>query len=1267
MTDDVGDSGGDQVRELARQQMLHSEQAARRYAATGDRYDLDETIMAVEAAIELVRGTRPSELVAYLRVAEQWYVNRWILDRRTADLDVIIGRCAEIDEAPPAGPVIYAAHQTVAATAYQGRFDEHGDRADLDEAIRRWRLAVEASGPEDPLLGMRRTALAEAERARAAVADEAFRAMLDLELPGDDDDARDLCVRALGFVIRYQDGGPRADADRAVALLERMKAVARDAESVARADGVLGDVAMLRAGRARNAADFEDAVRHYTAALDEASRRTGRPPEEAAERFTRSLARLANALTLRAGFTGDRAHVEDAVRVLNQHAADPRLTSVDRGQLWTSMAAMLSTLVQATHRPEDAVAAVAAARTAVEATNGTFAEPAALSQLATGLYVEYELVGGMTLLAEAAAAASRAAETSEDSDPARMLRWLNAGSLRFVLGESEGDAEQIDRALELLAEPAGGPGEHQAMALLRVQQCWRARYDITGRPDDLDAAIASGLAVWDSPQRHGPEGGESAVQLSDALVTRGLLAKSIDDVDHALRVGTELLDSLSPDHPGTPHLLFRLRAMPARHRFALRGELTDLDLAAEALEAALRVAEADADVVPITLGLAEVLRSRFGETRDEADLRSAADHYRALIERLPLPEPAAWPASLGLSETLWTVFSVSGSIAAGQEAIVQARDVAVQPDGDPATAVQAWTVLCKATTDVAVASPASASLSDAVRAGQAAVATAEAANQHQLLPHARRALAGARYAHYLRERSEDLFEPAAEDFRVLATETADDSQRAHAYAQLGRLHRTRHAERRSPEDLDRAIEFLDRAVITAPKVAEYARDLQELRAHRPPPAPLAAEVTASAPPQRATEAKALLARFAETRDPAALIAAITAWFAAASGDPERYGSRLRAALSVADEGRLQLGPLRELYQDLATAPADPERPSQSVTFVILLHRRWRATLRPDAAHALRDAVLALREVGGTGAEFLLAAGEALYDLFSLTADESALRAAITVLDEFVVGEVGDPRRNEVIKILARARDRIGDSLNAARCAADLAEARWQLAPSAERARDLLAATERVVAALPPGHPERPSLVGNVANAALLVATLTHEPRTYPRAVTAARAAAAAVQDAAEPDEMLRGKAAVFLASALLLQLKENYDDEQADEAERLASGLLGHSQHGSHARLMLAEVLLLGQPEDHPQADPDVLDRALRCAREAAELIPEADRNHRMAHALLIKALLCRFVTVRNVDELTETLRHLGAVPSGDPNVWAPEIVSRLRRANTAG
>ncbi|MBO3752520.1 CHAT domain-containing protein [Streptosporangiaceae bacterium NEAU-GS5] len=1227
----------DPIRQLSNQQMMHALQQSSQYLSTQDRAHLDEAIRAVEAAIDLMQRLGPPELIDCLRMAEQLLFGRWLLDHRDADLDTILGRCARIDAAPSAGPAEDASHETVIAHVYETRFNERGDRADLDEAIRRWQLATDTSSADDPGLEMRRASLARAERARQAMADERLQEALDLELPGDDEDELSLRIRAVGFLMRYRMGGPRADADRAVVLLERAKSVARDAGDVAAAEKLLGDIAMLRFDRHKTAVDLDDAIQHYTAAFDGMPSDAERANEEDIKQFTEDLARLVNAHTVRAMSTGDRTHSDEALQVMKHHVGDRRLTSVNRGQLWTSMTTILEGRVRATRQREDLTAAVATARKAVEATAGTPAEPRALSHLATCLGLEYELFGEAAHLLDAASVATRAAEAAVESDPVRTLRLLNAANLWFLLGERERDAGQIDKALAQLASPAHTPGEHQATAMLRTQMCWRTRYDITGRPADLDAAVAAGLDLWNSPLRHSPHGQPGAMQLCEALTTRGLLTSTTEDLDRALQIGSMVLNSLPQGHPNLPLMLFHLRAEPARHRFTLSGERSDLDGAIEAAHAALQIAVGDDDVITIIVALGDMLRIRFAETRDEADLRSAAGYYRALVERLPPPHPTAWPTLVDLATTLRQAFLAGGATANAEEAIARAREVTTSPDADPAIVIRAWIVLCETTTDLALAAPDTANMGEAVRTAEDAVA---AASGHLLLPRARLALARARYAHYTYEGGEALFALTTEILEVIAEQSTDDEERAYGYAQLGRLHSARHDEQRSPNDLERAIEFFDRAVNTAGHdsnaMVAYTRELYSLRARRAEATPTAAATPAA---QRAAEAEALLTRFITDHDPAMLQAAITAWFVAASIDPDRYGPGLAAALSFADSNTQEQGALLTLYYHLATAPADPDRAEQAVMFVMLLYRRWRETLRPEMAQALRDAIATLRQASDIGRDFPLAAGELLHDLFTLTGDEPTLHDAITALEDFVAAATNDPRRDEVVKRLAFARHQVGDPLNQTRSAADLANAWWELEPTVERARDLLAATERAAAEVPSGHPEQPNLVCNVANALIQVATLTRDPTIATQAVTAARTAVAAVQDARILDETLRDKAAIFLGSALLLDLRSTYDEGRAAEAAGLAMELLDHPQHSFQARVVLAEILLLGQPEDPVQANPAVLHQVVRYTREAIELLPETDRNLQAARILLIQALFRRFLTTRDTADLTEVLQ----------------------------
>jgi hypothetical protein len=201
--------------------------------------------------------------------------------------------------------------------------------------------------------------------------------------------------------------------------------------------------------------------------------------------------------------------------------------------------------------------------------------------------------------------------------------------------------------------------------------------------------VAAVPSHWDSPLRYAANWEASAALLSEALTARGLLTYTTDDWDRALEVGVTVLNTLPQDHSAVPRMLFHLRAEPAQHRFTVRGELADLDLAIRTAETALTIAVEDIDAVKICLGLGEMLRTRFEQTRNETDLRSATDHHRALAERLPPRHPAAGPILVELAATLRLAFAAGGATADAEAAVLQVREVVTGPGVDPTTAIRA--------------------------------------------------------------------------------------------------------------------------------------------------------------------------------------------------------------------------------------------------------------------------------------------------------------------------------------------------------------------------------------------------------------------------------------------------------------------------------------------------------------------------------------------------------------------------------------------------
>ena len=208
MTDDAGETGSDLVRELARQQIDVARRQMALYLTTQDRTHLDEAIMAAEAAIELVRQIRPPELITYLRTAErgtyQPLATRPAERRPGCDSQPLRADRRSSGEEPGEDAV----HHMVIAQAHQDRFEERGDRADLTKqsAAGAWPSMPPAQTiPASKCAGR----LSPKPSWHSSASRRAVQAVLDLELPGGDDDARNLQVRAGASMMRYRTGGLR--------------------------------------------------------------------------------------------------------------------------------------------------------------------------------------------------------------------------------------------------------------------------------------------------------------------------------------------------------------------------------------------------------------------------------------------------------------------------------------------------------------------------------------------------------------------------------------------------------------------------------------------------------------------------------------------------------------------------------------------------------------------------------------------------------------------------------------------------------------------------------------------------------------------------------------------------------------------------------------------------------------------------------------------------------------------------------------------------
>ncbi|SEU05082.1 CHAT domain-containing tetratricopeptide repeat protein [Nonomuraea wenchangensis] len=180
--------------------------------------------------------------------------------------------------------------------------------------------------------------------------------------------------------------------------------------------------------------------------------------------------------------------------------------------------------------------------------------------------------------------------------------------------------------------------------------------------------------------------------------------------------------------------------------------------------------------------------------------------------------------------------------------------------------------------------------------------------------------------------------------------------------------------------------------------------------------------------------------------------------------------------------------------------------------------------------------------------------------------------------------------------------------------------------------------------VPPGHPDRPRLLADLA-ATLLERTLTTggDPAA-PVAAARTALAAHAVDDPARPAALL------LLARALRLRLTPSTAAEAvAALREALATG--DRLTPRLEAYTLLSE--LLRWRATHQDAAPhraEDLDGAVLTARQAAELAVKSSRDQIPAHRLLSRALLARFSHGGDPRDLGEAL---ALARDGDPDLLA--------------
>ncbi|MGW0577856.1 hypothetical protein ACWD25_18190, partial [Streptomyces sp. NPDC002920] len=612
---------------------------------------LEEAIGSMRRSVDLTQGYGSLDSAAYRIYLAMFLLARWSHSespRNSEDLEAILQNRDLDDAVVEPHAFLKALHTSTVALALQARFEQAGDIADIREAVLRWERSVELTAPGDAILAFRRQQLEMARLALVSMTDERMREVLESPFLQEPDDAMALSLRSLGHLLRFRQGGPVTEADEAISLLERAIVATDDEAERAK---FRTDAARILTERFRRTSALSDLDR----AIESLDHVVTAMAADAAERLDR-IALLVNAHYARVEATGDPRHIAQAVSLLRL-LADTSGMEGHLAQAWLGLCAMLQKQAIRTREHEDIEAAVEAGRAAVDAAGEDLdVRGRALSTLATGLLVAFEILGDQRVLREAAERAAEAVEATLVTDAARSLRLLNAGTMWCRLAEAKGNIEYFDRGLILLDTETEATDDLSSRMLV-ARQHWRMeRYRLSQAVSDLDAAIHAGTAqrtllVADAGQR-----AASLRILCTALHARAARNRSLADLDDALLHGQEFLATIAPNDPSRSIELHLFRAFPATQRFEISGEVADLDLSIAADEEAFAACRVDDQGVEIHRALYHGLLRRFQHSQDISDLQAAILHTRRFSDRLS-PEHSAQP------HLLWKLASTTAELA----------------------------------------------------------------------------------------------------------------------------------------------------------------------------------------------------------------------------------------------------------------------------------------------------------------------------------------------------------------------------------------------------------------------------------------------------------------------------------------------------------------------------------------------------------------------------------------------------------------------------
>jgi len=399
-----------------------------------------------------------------LQIAASGLLMRFQLLHTAADLDPAIdfGRAALADD-----PLDRAATLSNLGLALRFRYEQRGDPADLNAAVRDGEQATTAAPADDPRL------------------------------------ASYLSNYSSALLLRFEQLGGQGDLQAAMTASDQALAAA-ERDDPARVPTCLTTRAIalrFEAARSLAPADIQFAVD----AARQAASRLDADPAALAEIGTPCVSNLSICLLLRyeAG-GGTQDDLDEAIKQ-SKRAAD-LAAGPDAGKYLTNYGSFLLRRFQLLGEAADLSAGIDACQTAVDALpEGAPVRVRCLGNLANALMARWQRSQSADDL-DRAAAAGRAALTESPADDANRGSYLNGLAQLLVLrpdGPSDGElAEAADLSAQAVAAAAAGSAE-QAMFLAGRCLVMLLKFGQDGHPADLDEAVsAARQAVALTPAGH---------------------------------------------------------------------------------------------------------------------------------------------------------------------------------------------------------------------------------------------------------------------------------------------------------------------------------------------------------------------------------------------------------------------------------------------------------------------------------------------------------------------------------------------------------------------------------------------------------------------------------------------------------------------------------------------------------------------------------------------------------------------------------------------